>query len=210
MQTSLEDIAIQTYKTNLQYFEQHQAEIFSKLAAYDSAIEQNLYASKYDLVINDGYFDVLELSTGKYLYNSNSNEYATLVKNSINFQKDSSVFETFKKVTINDKSLEELNKLSIIENSLSGLAPMLHYVQNNIPNTNEMKKIKKFIFFGVGLGLHLIQVHNKIKAETYLIVEDDLVLFKLSLFTVPYYELAQKSILIFSIFDSNKEFSQPS
>lgn len=209
MPNSLEDIALETYKNNLHYFEKFQPQIYSKLAAFESAQEQNFYQSKYDLVINNGYFDVLELSTGEHLYNSNSNEYATLVAKSINYKKSTNVFETFKKITISDENLSKFEKLSIIENNLSGLAPILHYIQNNMPLSNEMKEIKKFIFFGTGLGLQLLTVHKKISADIYLIVEDDLELFKLSLFTAPYYEIAKESKLIFSIFDSKKEFSQP-
>ena len=209
MSTSLEEIAIDTYKKNLLYFEQNQADIFSKLAAFESAIEQNLYHSKYDLVIKDNYFDVLEQSTNQHLYNSSSIEYASLVSDSINFKKDSNVFETFKKVTISDENLEKFSSLTIIENNLSGFAPILNYCQNNIPTSLEMKSIHKFIFFGVGLGTHIIDVHKKILANVYLIVEDDLELFKLSLFCTPYYEVAQTATLIFSIFDSNKEFSAP-
>jgi len=209
MPASLEDTALQTYKENLHYFEKYQAAIYSKLAAFESAIEQNLYVSKYDLVINNEYFDVLELSTREYLYNSKAKEYGSLVSDSINSSKVSNVFETFKRVRVSDENLEKLATLSITQNNLSGFAPILNYIQNAMPHSLEMQNIKKFIFFGVGLGLHIPSVHQKITADIYLIVEDDLELFKLSLFTTPYYELAKDSTLIFSIFDSKKEFSAP-
>lgn len=209
MPTSLEDTALQTYKENLHYFEQYQAAIYSKLAAFESAIEQNLYVSKYDLVINNEYFDVLELSTGEYLYNSKAKEYGLLVSDSINFSKVSNVFETFKRVRVADENLEKLAALSITQNNLSGFAPILNYTQSAMPHSLEMQNIKKFIFFGVGLGLHMPSVHKKIAADIYLIVEDDLELFKLSLFTTQYYDLAKNSTLIFSVFDSKKEFSAP-
>ena len=209
MPASLEDTAVETYKKNLQYFEKHQVAIYSKLSAFESAIEQNLYQSKYDLVIHNNYFDVLEIATGEYLYNSKAKEYGALVSESINLSKVSNVFETFKRVRVSDENLEKFASLSITENGLSGFAPILNYCQKAMPHSLEMQSIKKFIFFGVGLGLHLPAVNKKIAADIYLVVEDDLELFKLSLFTAPYYELAQTSTLIFSVFDSNREFRTP-
>jgi len=69
-----------------------------------------------------------------------------------------------------------------------------------------MHSIKKFIFFGAGLGTHITEIDKKIGANIYLIIEDDIELFKLSLFVTKYYELSLKSELIFSVFNSNEEF----
>lgn len=209
MSQELERIAISTYKKNLKYFQKYQPNIYSKLAAYDSAIEQGLHQSKYDLILKENYFDVLEYATQNYLYNANSNDYATHAKDSINYEKNHNVFETFKNIVIKEDDLVKYSNLSIVENNLSGLAPILFYCQKNMPKTFQMIAIKKFIFFGVGLGLHITSIHKKINADIYLIVEDDLELFKLSLFTTAYYEIAKKSTLIFSVFDSDKEFSAP-
>jgi hypothetical protein len=72
-----------------------------------------------------------------------------------------------------------------------------------------MKKIYKFIFFGTGLGLHLQTIHRKIHANIYLIVEDDLELFRLSLFTCNYKELTDNGAkLFFSIFEDENEFTK--
>lgn len=204
----LTSIAISTYKNNLEYFEKHQKSVYEKLAALDSAIEQNHYQNRYDLIIKDGYFDVLEFSSGNYLYNSNSNDYAANVAESIDFEKNANVFETFKKVKIDEEKLKEYAKVDIDENNLSGFAPILHYLDKNKISPSSLEKIKKFIFFGAGLGGHIVKTDKKIDADIYLIIEDDLELFKLSLFTCPYYELARKSKLVFSVFDTNETFSK--
>lgn len=150
---NIEDTIVETFNKNMEYFEQNQPNIYSKLASFDSAVEQGLYTNKYDMVFNNNYFDVRELSTNKYLYSDNSNKYA---------------YEVSKK----------------FDNS-----------------------VDKFIFFGIGLGLHIDQIDKKVNAKSYLIIEDDLELFKLSTFITPYYELVKRSELYFSVFEGDEEFS---
>jgi len=207
---SLQDMAIQTYKNNLIYFEKKQPQLYSKLAAFDSAIEQKLYSNKYDLILKDGYFDVLELTTQNYLYSSDSYEYAKQASNSIDFERSTNAFATFKDVTIKEKELNIFEKFDITEDPLTGFAPILYYVDGHLPQNTSLQKIEKFIFFGVGLGTHIEAIDGKINASFYMIVEDDLELFKLSLFTMPYFELASHSELIFSVFDTELEFAQNS
>ena len=53
---------------------------------------------------------------------------------------------------------------------------------NYIENTKDydtMKLIEKYIFIGVGLGIHIELTHKKIKSEEYFIIEDDLELAEL-------------------------------
>ncbi len=206
--SSVEEIATLRYTKNIEYFKANQKELFKKLVAFDSAVEQNLYKLKYDLVVKDEYFDVLELSSTNYLYSSSSEAYASKVSQSIDFGKTSNTFETFKQVSIREEDLVKYEKIEITENNLSGFAPLLHFVDTNRPRVTSLEKIKKFIFFGVGLGTHLISIDKKIGADVYLIIEDDLELFKLSLFVTPYYELASNATLIFSVFTQTEEFGK--
>ncbi len=64
-----------------------------------------------------------------------------------------------------------------------------------------MINIKKFIFLGIGLGLHIEEIHKKITGKEYLIIEDDLEQFRLSLFTLNYAKIAQNTKLYFWVFD---------
>ncbi len=205
---SIEEIAIERYTKNIEYFKTNQKVLFEKLVAFDSAVEQSLYALKYDLVVKDEYFDVLELESGNHLYSSSSEAYASKASQSIDFRKTSNTFETFRQVRIKEEDLVKYEKIEITENNLSGFAPLLHYVEKNRPSVTSLEKINKFIFFGVGLGTHLISIDKKINADVYFIVEDDLELFKLSLFVTPYYELASRARLIFSVFTQAEEFGR--
>ncbi|PHS56702.1 MAG: hypothetical protein COB17_08325 [Sulfurimonas sp.] len=206
---NIEEEAIDTYKKNLIYFEKSQKNIYDKLSDFESAVELGHYKINYDLLIKDDYFDVLEMSSSNYLYGSDSNEYANKASRSIDFKKNTNVFECFKKIDIKHEDLKKYEQVDIIKNNLSGFAPILDYIYTNQIQNSDLKTINKFIFFGVGLGRHIISIDKIIHAQTYFIIEDDLELFKLSLFTTPYYEIAKNAKLIFSVFDSKQEFYYP-
>lgn len=207
---NIEELAVRTYSNNIDYLEKKQKKLFSKIAALDSAIDQGLYSSKYELIHEDDYFEVKELSTNKHLYNSNSNSYAKRVSKSINSDRKTNLFKTFKDIDIKKKDLQKYNEIDIRDNSLVGLASILHYIKSNASEDADMKSLEKFIFLGIGLGGHIFEVHKKIKSKLYLIIEDDLELFKLSLFVTPYSEIAKEADLIFSIFETKEEFTSSS
>jgi len=195
MPNNLNEIAVTTFHENIKYLAKNHRDVYDKLLAFDTAIENNQYQNRYELIIRDDYFDVLELSSGDYLYNSSSKDYASLASKSINFKRDSNLFESFKKIP-----------LEIESEHFVDIAPILRYIKKNLNPASEMHSIKKFIFFGAGLGTHITEIDKKIGANIYLIIEDDIELFKLSLFVTKYYELSLKSELIFSVFNSNEEF----
>jgi len=203
----LEKKAIATYQQNMLYFQKNHTNIYEKLLAFDEAIENQHYQNRYDLIFKESYFDVLEIQTNKYLYNTNSLDYASMVANSISFDKKSNLYETFKKINFKTENITQYEEINFIENALTGLVPILDYTNQHSLKNSELKSIDKFIFFGVGLGQHLLSIDTKIRAKMYFIVEDDLELFKLSLFTTPYYKLAQNAKLVFSVFESKEEFS---
>lgn len=206
-ETAVEITAREIFLKNIAYFEQYHLDIYEKLAALDSAVEQNLYTNKYELSYIDNTFDIFDIKTNRYIYNSsglNSNAYATLAAAQTNHSRSSGVFETFKRIAISDDDVVKYKKFSIFENNLSGHADILNYVQKETSDT--MKSVEKFIFFGVGLGTHITEIDKKISAKIYFIIEDDLELFRLSLFTTPYYKLSTNSKLFFSIFETKHEF----
>lgn len=195
MSTSLEDLAASTFHENIQYLAKHHRNIYNKLLAFDTGVEKGIYNNMFDLVIKEDYFDLVNLSTGDYFYNFDSNEYASLASETINFKRDENLFETFKKLPI------ELETEHFID-----IAPTLKYIQNNLEPSKEMQSIKKFIFFGTGLGTHIVEIDKKINADMYLIIEDNIEVFKFSLFTTPYFDLGKKTKLTFSVSDTKEEF----
>jgi len=198
IQTNLND--------NISYLQEHQPELFSKISAIESAIEQGHYQEKYELVYEDNGFDVLEKSTNTYLYDKNIAKHTSLAQKSIDYKLEDNLFESFHKQDILDEDLQKFTQAQKFKESMSGFAPVIKYTLDNTSNKNIIRTIKKFIFFGVGLGFHIDSIHKKISSKVYLIVEDDLELFRLSLFTTNYKNLAKDARLIFSVFEDNDEF----
>ncbi len=207
---NINETILKNFNDNISYIQLAHPKLFQKLSALDSAIEQNKYLEKYELIYENNGFDVFENTTNTYLYNKNSSKHTSLAKDSIDYNKDEDVFEGFHKHIISDEDLSNYEKEAPFEHQMSGFAPIIHYTQQHSQKNNNLKSIHKFIFFGVGLGLHIKSIHQKILSKVYFIIEDDLELFRLSLFTTNYKNIADTSTLIFSIFEDNEEFSRSS
>ena len=198
----IEQQASLTYLKNLEFLEKDHYDVWYKLHLLDLATEDGRYKEKYALEYVDGYFDVMELSSHNYLYASNSLDVSKQFSKQINLKKDSLVFDGFPLYY-----QYEQGKLDDKTKGLEDIYPLMTYYLDHRKPQDEMQEIEKFIFIGVGLGMHIIDIHEKIGAEEYFIIEDNLELFKLSLFTTPYYKL-NNSTLFFSIGDDKEIFTQ--
>ena len=189
----IKELIVKNFNDNIEYFQQYHKELFKQLAALDSAITNGYYQQNYELVYEDDGFDVYELKTGNFLYNKQSNTHTNLALKSLNLDTNENCFETFFNQNVADIEIDKEFK-----NHLSGTSKII-----NLSKNNTIKRFNKFIFFGVGLGLHISKMAQKINAKYYFIVEEDLELFRLSLFTLNYKELAKDAKLIFNIFDDD-------
>lgn len=203
-------IITKNFNENISYIEQTHPQLFSKLSALDSAVSQGHYQEKYELVYENNSFDVFEKGTKNYLYNKDSLVHTLLAANSVNYKIDNNLFEGFSRHDISDDSLKKYADEEPFAADMSDIAPLIHYMQENSPQNKTLKTIDKFIFFGVGLGLHITAIQKKINSKVCFIVEDDLELFRLSLFTINYKDLASTATLIFSVFENNDEFMSSS
>ena len=208
-QQSIEENAITTYTKNLAYFQKEHPEVYEKISALNTAIENGHYQQKYELQYKDeGYFDVYESVTKHYLYGANSLKHASLAAQSIDYKKYGNLFETFYDVEISEEDAASYDDVPIVASQYSASAHIINYHNRYASQDNTtMKKLYKFIFFGTGLGFHITAIHQKIQSNVYFIVEDDLELFRLSLFTTNYKELSTNGAkLYFSVFDDEKDF----
>lgn len=201
----IETLAIETYQNNVNYFTDKHPELMKKLATFDIALENGSYAPHYDLEYLKEYFDVKQLKTGHYLYSENSKEISKKLTKMTNFKKHSNTFEGFQIYNFSDEALANLDDKN---QCLEGVYPLMNYYSQHASQSDQMKVIAKFIFIGVGLGLHIPLIHKKVQAKEYLVIEDDLELFRLSLFTTPYYELGGECELFFCIAEDENLFLQ--
>jgi len=202
----MEDIqnkAVERYQRNMEYLQQHQPHIVKLLSVLEQAIANGDYKELYALDYVDGNFDVQEIQSGNYLYDKQSTFISKELAKKVNFNKEDATLEGVQVVYKKD-----LSKLSEKEQGYEGIYPLMnYYVENSVlEGLKEFKAIKKYIFLGTGLGLHLPLIAKKVQAKNYLIVEDNLELFKLSLFCTDYQALAKDAKLYFSISDEKESF----
>ena len=198
----IETKALLNYEKNLTYFSQKHPDIFKNIRIFDAS------ATSYALEYKNGYFDVLELISNHFLYNCDSNEYAKQAAKSVNYSKTSSLFEGIIDYIISPDQIKKLKTQKLIDSDIRDVLPIMQIARKIAPKTSTIKKIDKFIFVGVGLGTHIVSIDEKVNASDYLIIEDDFELFRLSLFVTPYYEIAKKTRLTFSIAQNKQQFSE--
>jgi len=202
----IEKLALSTYEKNLIYFSNTNPLLLRKIQIFD--MEELEIQPKYDLEYKNNYFDVLELSSGSYLYGSDSDEYAKKAAKSINFKKDTLLFDGMIDYFAETKQIKELKSVKEYKTcNIKDVLPIMNYAMKLAPRTTTMKKIDKFIFIGTGIGTHISEIDKKIRASEYFIIEDNLELFRLSLFVTPYYDLATNAHLHFSIAQNENEFT---
>lgn len=200
--------AINTFHENLLFLQENNPALWEKINALSTAIEKHYYQERYSLEYKEeGYFDVLEIDSGKWLYGSDSRKHAQLAAKSIDFTKQDNLFETFYNFDISKEQTKQISQLDISEHSMAGSADLIYYANTHASKHNTtMKKLYKFIFLGTGLGLHITEIHHKLHSFVYLIIEDDLELFRLSLFVTNYRQIAEQSTIVFSVFEDETAF----
>lgn len=206
--SSIEDIAIKTYQNNIDFFKKYHINLFNKLLAFEQSLQNN---QKYVLEYKqDGeYFDVLELSSNQFLYDTSSTKYAQKLAQNINYKKNSYVFEGVVDYHLTQEQLQEAKQEKGLKHYIvKDILPMMDYTRRIMQKDSSMIKIEKFIFLGVALGTHIEAIDNKIASSEYLIIEDDIELFRLSLFVTPYYQIATNATLYFAIAQNHSEFHE--
>jgi len=201
----IQDQALATYQRNINYLQKKQPHILQLLNIFDRAIQNGDYKERYTLEYINENFDILDTTTNTYLYETKSTEISKAFVEQLNFDKQSSTLEGIPLEYVpQDMEYTDLTQ------SRKGLHPIMrYYIDNTIhKKLTTAKQLRKYIFLGTGLGLHIPLIHQKIKALNYLIIEDNIEFFKLSLFTTDYASIAAEANLYFSIASSKEEFMQ--
>ena len=202
----IEKQAIITFQKNYKFFSTSHPALYEKIDVLQKAIEAQAYQENYALEYINGYFDIKELRSEQFLYGTNSSNNAEKTAAQVNLKKNESVIETSYNFPYTQANIDDLDKLTIINSWMTGTAPIVSFVNERKSSSQEMEKIYKFIFFGVGIGKHITSIHKKIQAEAYFIIEDNLELFRLSLFVTDYEALGKKAKLFFAIMSNPSDF----
>jgi len=198
--------AVQLYESNMKFFEKNYPSLHNKLLALNTILNNNTIQTKYDLEYIDNYFDIKELESGLYLYNQNSNIYSEELLNSVSYKKNDQVFETQRNYNFDDDVHNFLTKeTDDIYQNFSTSIEIINYHNKNIDKSAEMEFLDKYIFFGTGLGIHIDKIVTKFDLQVILIIEDNIEIFRLSLFTCDYSKISFNRDVFFSIAQNRHE-----
>ncbi|WP_457745053.1 6-hydroxymethylpterin diphosphokinase MptE-like protein [Sulfurimonas sp.] len=201
----IETQAINNYQANIDFFKNHNEIVYNKLIALQTLLENETFTPKYDLIYENDYFDVIELKSGAKLYNENSIEFSKQIVENITLKKDSQSFRSLRKINFEDDAFDKLKDANSYT-TFANTAEIYSLYHHNITPSTHMTEIDKYIFLGLGLGLHLPISIKKFDFQIVFIVEDDLELFRLSLFTIDYKKMLTGRTSYFSIADTPSEF----
>lgn len=207
---SVEQLAIQTYQRNMEYFKDKHSDLHAKLIALDTAISEGLYTEKYSLEYKDeGYFDVQEIESGEFLYGENSQTYTQKLLKTVDLRRTGAVFEGQQRFDIKEEELEEIGDFKNFHSSLWATAKIIHYNSEVAPKfSSRMEKLYKFIFLGSGLGLHIEKVVSSYGVQVAFIHEHNLEIFRLSLFVTNYVDILKNCVSYFSVMQNYSDMQQ--
>lgn len=195
--------ALQTFSENLSFLEQNNKALFDRINLLNLLIDEGKYQEKYALeYTEEGYFDVLELSSNEFLYKVNSLEHAKKMIEFNTLQRNGGIFKGMKHIYIPDKQAEAIHNSELsFHNSLWATAKIINYTAKYTLPDSHMYRVNKIIFLEIGLGLHIKGIIDKLKSRIAFIKETNLETFRLSLFTTNYKEIGEYCSLHFSITD---------
>ena len=200
MEDQLVDLSgtlLKIYVKNLEFLEEYFNDIYLRVEELSKKLNNNEYSPKYSLEYRDGYFDILNTHTNSWFYNTNSYEDADFRANGSNFTKDGSLDLLRKDAT---------NSRFIGSESFGDVLPILDFMNKKVNMDNiEFQRIYKFIFLGVGVGVHLHEINKKLNPFTTLIIEPELEVFRLSLFIIDYKDFHNENKKLFLSIEDDKQ-----
>jgi len=210
-QIQLQNALTTTFLANLAFLSEYDKELYLKVDTLSNMIADGTYKQKYELefITEDGEFDLYDVVNDKYLYNKKPKKKYDELSRKVQFDEKNAIFDLPRQYLY--KFQEKIDRKGIFDfegiNEFQALTFNDAWEYANITGdflTNRkkrLKKIDKFIFIGTLIGRHIPRIANRVDARTYLVLEKNLEIFRLSLFTVDYTILAKNNGVIFSIMD---------
>lgn len=189
---NLNNTLIEIYLNNLNFFKTNHPKVFEKIQELSQQLDQGLREDKYSLEYKSegGYFDIYDINKKDFIYGFNSYEEADLRKEKVDFTTHHS---------LNLLRINPNNNKFTINAGLRNSKELINFLNKEI-NFEKIKfrKIFKFIFIGVGIGVHINEIYKKIDSMNTLIIEPNLEIFRLSMFIIDYsiFEKGNKKLFL--------------
>jgi hypothetical protein len=191
---ALYDTVAQLYFKNIQFLTKHYPALLQKIKAFESLKREN-----YFLEFIDNHFELVD-SKGKHYYRCNP--FFDALHRCKNIDE---------KPSFNLLKTSEIKKAVCYRNSINAFEYINEYLQ--LSQEQKSNGFEKFVFLGTLLGVHLNDLANVLHSNVYLILEQNIEIFRLSLFLTDYEALNCGATLFFcinedenSLNDSIKQF----
>ena len=217
-QLELQNALTTTFLANLAFLSEYDNELYHRVDELSRMIENGTYKERYALEFNmqDGDFDIYDIVNDKYLYNKSPKRFNNDLIRKVDFDEKSSILNVAKHFLYEfQEEVDRKDRFNFEDTELiSAMTFNDTWEYSKITNDflinrkRRLKDIKKFIFMGTLLGRHIPRIAKKIDAKTYLVLERNLEIFRLSLFTVDYTILAENDGVIFSIMDDTNNLEK--
>ncbi|MDY0051187.1 MAG: DUF115 domain-containing protein [Aliarcobacter sp.] len=215
-QTQLQNALTTTFLANLAFLSEYDNELFQRIDGLSKKIQKEEYKERYRLEFNkdEGDFDIYDIEHDIFLYDKKPRQKNIKTLSEINFDTKGSfsILEPFyfadnNKIEVNDNNtIFEINGRKLIDD----INEFKSILKDNLSTYSEqkVKNIDKFMFIGTLLGRHIPLIISKIKAKNFFVCEDNLEIFRLSLFVVDYSNLARNgNTVVFSIMEEKFIFN---
>lgn len=202
-----------TYHLNLLFLSEFDNELFIRVTHLGDLMGKGLYKERYflEFIKESGDFDIYDNEKDKYLYDKKPKKFNNKAVVQTNFDLKNSI-NTLNQGFYNhendgDFSLDEDEGIYSIAGKklMNDLFKIKEELDYKIDRENRrINKIDKFMFIGTLLGRHIPKIMKKINAKTFFVCENNLEIFRLSLFVCDYSALAVEGRkVIFSIMDDD-------
>lgn len=184
----MESLCLSLFSKNLNYFQDNYLEIYEKIINFKELLDTNKISQRYELRYENQTFYIFDLTTN-LIFNKTNPSIKTIIPISTEVF-DNNFLKSQSFTPENTKSIDNLKKL-IDPTKFDFLA-------------KQKTKASKFIFIGIDISHKFIDTIDKVNCNYYMIIEPDIELFYLSLFTIEYTKIAANKKIIFSILDNDE------
>jgi len=199
------------YQDNLEFLKIYDKKLSSKILKLSDSIDKGTYTARYELEFDNGSFNILDKKKDEYLYEKSLKEYSNEVFDYLDYTNKGSIVNLPESVY----DIEDVKELRLFDDdnvtksfkriSQDIIDTKTHFNHKKIKDEKVFKYFSSFVFFGTLLGQHFQTIQNKYNCKSYLIVEPDLELFRLSLFVNEYKILTKDARLFFSVAEDDQE-----
>lgn len=216
-QEQLQNALVTTFLANLSFLNEFDNVLFQRVESLSQSINSGEYKENYELEFLEdvGEFDIYDVKNDKYLYDKKAQRFNKNALAKVDFTSKGSISvldnELFQGRWYN--VFDDVEYFCNFEYANKKLVnDILNYskvLRNNINDyrVKKYKYINKFVFMGTLLGRHIPLIVDKIKAKNFFVCEQNLEIFRLSLFVVDYTILVRDDRkVVFSIMDDEHHY----